>query len=203
MTAIVTFAREQLWQPLVTLPPSARFQCVVIGILGGVAPIPAVTTFITVLLCKLMAFAAAQTAVATAINVALTPVQIVMLPYFADAGALLVGAVLLRGVVAPIIARSSPLVVGSLLLPLAPSLAATFADRASSLLELVVAAADALTGGGDGAVARRPSQQLADALVTGDMLHVVRSAGWIVAMAVVPWLVLVAVMIAVMKLLAR
>lgn len=57
-----------------------RTQSIVVGAIGGIFPIPAVTTIVTVLLCTGLRLSAAQTAVATAINLACTPLQLALLP---------------------------------------------------------------------------------------------------------------------------
>ncbi len=92
MQRIKDFLVNDLYNPLLALPLLERIICVIIGILGGVYPVPAVTTACTGILIKIMNFNAAQSAIAIAVNLACTPLQFILLPYFADSSAYLLPA---------------------------------------------------------------------------------------------------------------
>jgi hypothetical protein len=57
-----------------------------VGLLGGVFPIPGATTPATALLAKWHSFHPARLGVATGINLILTPVQLLLIPTFAQLG---------------------------------------------------------------------------------------------------------------------
>lgn len=60
-----------------------------VGVLGGVFPIPMVTTVVTLLLAKVLHCNAPQVMLSTTANFICTPLQIVMIPVFARVMALL------------------------------------------------------------------------------------------------------------------
>jgi hypothetical protein len=85
MESLKTFFKEQLVEPIKILTFPQIIFAVACGALGGLSPIPGVTTAITVFLCTVARLDLASSTVATAINVMLTPLQLVLMPVFADA----------------------------------------------------------------------------------------------------------------------
>jgi hypothetical protein len=72
--------RTKLQQPWSRLSMVEQILAVVVGILGGLFPVPMLTTFVTVVLGKLLTMNAAQIAVATAINFFMTPLEVALIP---------------------------------------------------------------------------------------------------------------------------
>ena len=60
-----------------------RLIAVIVGILGGLFPVPSITTLVTVFLAKTMGCNPEQIAISTSINLILTPVDIYCVPKFA------------------------------------------------------------------------------------------------------------------------
>lgn len=83
------FLRTQLTEPLNQLPWSRRFFCVLIGVLGGISPVPMITTAVTVALARIVGLTTPEIGVASGVNVLLTPLQILFMPIFANASLLL------------------------------------------------------------------------------------------------------------------
>lgn len=84
--------QTKLRNPWRRLHTAEKLLALIVGVLGGVFPIPALTTIATLALASLLALNAPQTGVATAINLALTPVAIGMIPVFAHLAAFFSGA---------------------------------------------------------------------------------------------------------------
>lgn len=91
MTKVVEWWRRDVYHPLLQMSHSKRAAAASVGVVGGVFPIPALTTFATLFIVRLAALNAAQSAVAVAINIAASPLQIAFIPYFATAGSLITG----------------------------------------------------------------------------------------------------------------
>ena len=72
------------------LSPRARLECVVVGALGGLFPVPAATTVVTLFLCYVLQQSALQITVASAVNLVATPVELACVPKFAVLGAMIV-----------------------------------------------------------------------------------------------------------------
>jgi len=137
-----------------------QLQCVILGCLGGVFPVPAATTFMTLALCHAFALSPGEMAVATTMNFLMTPVQIILMPYFAD------GAVLALVAVLDLLLHG-----GGLASPFAGAaqrFVATYSSRNNTL-------------------ARKPSELLFDAFASGSLRNIVLNAGAIVTMALAAW----------------
>jgi hypothetical protein len=69
-----------------------RLCCLLVGLLGGMFPVPMLTTVVTAFLSKFTSLPGPQMAVAMTINVVIAPVELVAIPPLARFGALLTGA---------------------------------------------------------------------------------------------------------------
>lgn len=85
LTRAKAFLLDRLYYPLIELPLFDAIMTCIIGVLGGVFPVPALTSLCTGILASVSGFSAPQTAIAIAVNLLMTPVQFILLPYFADA----------------------------------------------------------------------------------------------------------------------
>jgi hypothetical protein len=88
---ITEWLNTKIVRPLRQMTWYERACVLVVGVLGGLFPVPALTTLVTLALAPLFSLNAAQVAVASAINLMLTGVEIAMIPTFATVGALLLG----------------------------------------------------------------------------------------------------------------
>lgn len=83
------FIKDKLITPLSQLTMVEALWMVSVGVLGGVFPVPALTTGATLVLCTLCRIPLAQTSLAGTINLILTPIQFVLIIPFAQAGRVL------------------------------------------------------------------------------------------------------------------
>ena len=60
--------------------------CVLVGVLGGVFPIPMLTTLVTLGLARLAALGTVELAVAASINFVMTPLELVLIPLLVQIG---------------------------------------------------------------------------------------------------------------------
>lgn len=65
---------------------------VLVGLLGGVLPIPGIALAATLLMCRVSAMSAAQVALSTTVNLLASPLQVVMMPIWGRALASLMGS---------------------------------------------------------------------------------------------------------------
>lgn len=86
------WVQHKLVDPLAQLPLSERVTAVAVGIIGGMFPIPALTTVATVGMAKVISISAPQFMVACAVNLLVTPLEVAMIPFFAVGGAAMMGA---------------------------------------------------------------------------------------------------------------
>lgn len=114
MAAVQLWLQQKVAQPLRDMTPLQRTECLALGILGGLFPIPGVTTPVTMMLCAAMGCTKSQIAVATAINLMLTAAQIPMIPWFATVAAMFSGYPAEQFSVAVIVDTMSAGVVGVL-----------------------------------------------------------------------------------------
>ena len=91
MQRITDWSRRKVIRPLQAMSRWEQVATLVVGVLGGLLPIPALTTLVTLALCGMLRFNAAQSGVATAINLALTAVELAAIPVFAQLGAVVTG----------------------------------------------------------------------------------------------------------------
>ena len=89
---IKDFFLNKLYYPLLELPLLQRLMCVWFGILGGIFPVPALTSGATAVLSALLGFSPAQSAIAIAVNLLMTPFQFMCMPLFADASLLFISS---------------------------------------------------------------------------------------------------------------
>ena len=85
--------------PLRQMRPSERLLCLAVGVVGGMFPVPMLTSVVTWLIAGLFALLGPATklspaalAVATAVNLLIAPVDIAAIPTLAQWGALVTGA---------------------------------------------------------------------------------------------------------------
>lgn len=83
---------EKFKRPFAVLSTVDRITCVIVGVLGGLFPVPMVTTAVTLGLSALFGFRAPQIAIATTMNFVVTPAEIAIIPTLARTAALLTGA---------------------------------------------------------------------------------------------------------------
>jgi len=88
------FIRAKIIQPLAEMPPFQKVLVVTVGTLGGIVPIPAVTSAVTVGLGAVTRLSPQGIAVSTALNLALTPMQFVFFVPFAQLGKAMLGTFL-------------------------------------------------------------------------------------------------------------
>lgn len=84
MQQVRHWTRQKITRPLAAMSAWDRATCLLVGVLGGLFPVPMVTTAVTVALCAMLGLSAVQSGVATAVNFALTPAQLFMIPVFAN-----------------------------------------------------------------------------------------------------------------------
>eukprot|EP00759_Apiculatamorpha_spiralis_P013905 PhF_6_TR20634/c0_g1_i1/m.29729 len=72
------------WQNLLSLTLLEALSAVIVGTLGGIFPIPGITTAVTLFLANICSHNKAQLAIATSLNFLLTPVDLYMIPVFAN-----------------------------------------------------------------------------------------------------------------------
>lgn len=72
--------------PMRGLTWAQRLDTLVVGVLGGLFPIPVLTTVATVALCWVLKLTAVQIAVSGAINIAVTPLELLLIPSFSTLG---------------------------------------------------------------------------------------------------------------------
>lgn len=87
------FLRTKIVQPLAEMPNFQKFMVMTVGTLGGIVPIPAITSAVTVGLGAAARLGPQGTAVATAWNLALTPMQFVCFVPFAQLGKAMLTAI--------------------------------------------------------------------------------------------------------------
>jgi hypothetical protein len=92
MTKVLEWLKKDVYHPLLEMNHSQRTAAAAVGVVGGIFPVPALTTFATLLVVRLADLHTAQSAVAVAINIAVAPLQIALIPSFASAGSLITGA---------------------------------------------------------------------------------------------------------------
>jgi hypothetical protein len=101
VSAVTQFFRQNIAQPLRRMTPNERLLCVATGFVGGMFPLPMVTTVVTLAIIATLPFVipphlaslpTAGKAVATAINLLLAPLDILAVPYLAQLAALFSGA---------------------------------------------------------------------------------------------------------------
>eukprot|EP00744_Colponema_vietnamica_P020843 GILI01029661.1.p1 GENE.GILI01029661.1~~GILI01029661.1.p1 ORF type:complete len:184 (-),score=22.51 GILI01029661.1:75-626(-) len=88
------FIKTKVIQPLAEMPPYQKYLVMMVGTLGGIVPIPAVTSFVTMGLGAAARLNPQGIAVATAWNLILTPMQFICMVPFAQAGKVLLTALL-------------------------------------------------------------------------------------------------------------
>lgn len=74
---------SRFWRQLMDLSLTDRIVAVVVGIVGGIFPMPSITTLVTLFLARLMSCTPPQIALSTSVNLVLAPVDIYLLPKFA------------------------------------------------------------------------------------------------------------------------
>ena len=83
--------------PLRQMPPTDRLMCLSVGVVGGMFPVPFLTTVVTFALIAALRLTGARlqpaaVAVATAVNLLVAPADVAAIPLFARAAAALTGA---------------------------------------------------------------------------------------------------------------
>jgi hypothetical protein len=81
------FFMERIVKPSIAASAHQIGLSVAVGIWGGIFPVPAMATAVTVFLCTIVLFKffnSGMTTIAVALNVLLTPIQLVCMPLFMD-----------------------------------------------------------------------------------------------------------------------
>lgn len=81
--------REKIVQPAKQLTRGEVIVAVIAGLIGGIFPVPLVTTVASLLFARSMCLIAPQVMLAFSVNMCCTPLQIILIPVFARATALL------------------------------------------------------------------------------------------------------------------
>ena len=92
MERVKNWYKHKLVQPWKRLTAMEKVFCLVVGVLGGMFPVPGVTTFVGLVISKLLALSAPQIAVSSAVNLVLAPVQLMAIPFLAQFAAVFTGA---------------------------------------------------------------------------------------------------------------
>jgi hypothetical protein len=88
---VVDWSKRKIVRPLQAMSRWEQIATLVVGILGGLFPVPALTSLITLALCAMLRFAPAQSGVATALNLSLAVAELALIPVFAQIGAVMTG----------------------------------------------------------------------------------------------------------------
>ena len=91
MQAVSDWFDAKLRRPLAAMSSAERFLVVLVGVVGGIFPLPALTTIATLLLSVVLKFGSAQSAVAAVVNLLVTPIEFVLIPTFAKLGCCFTG----------------------------------------------------------------------------------------------------------------
>ena len=92
MQRVKNWWRNKLALPWSKLGLVEKVFAVLVGLVGGLFPIPALTTAVTLALVSAFKMNAAQAGVATAINLMVTPLEFILIPPLAQMAAPLTGA---------------------------------------------------------------------------------------------------------------
>ncbi len=90
ISSAARWAHSRLVEPLRTMSLRLQVLCVLVGVLGGLFPIPMLTTVVTAALASLVGLSAPALAVAASINLVMTPAELLLLPAFVTCGRLVV-----------------------------------------------------------------------------------------------------------------
>jgi hypothetical protein len=92
MEKVLHWWRRDVRDPLLQMTAHQRVGAATAGVLGGLFPVPCVTTVVTLGLARAACLSAPQSAVALAINLAATPLEILLIPTLAKIGSVVTGA---------------------------------------------------------------------------------------------------------------
>lgn len=89
--SLITFFNERIKTPVQQLHPIQVFIALVVGIIGGVVPLPGVNTPVTLFFSRMAGLNVPQTALATGMNFVCKPIKYFLLPLWGRWLAMLLG----------------------------------------------------------------------------------------------------------------
>ncbi len=92
MERALNWLNKSLIRPLQLMTWRQRGMAIIVGLVGGLFPVPMVTSLVCAIVCLFLRLSAPQAAVATVMNLLLTPLQIILIPGFASLAAFVTGA---------------------------------------------------------------------------------------------------------------